>query len=147
MTSDFLGSILVGKTRAEVDILKKRIEQLTEAGLKAKYLCSSDLFNKERLFLSSLYMPFYLMIINWMLIVLLHIHRRLFLSSLLLYVCIYLIFKWFSLFVHSSILIIIGYHSLHGTYLITKLRLICRLTSTLHPKDAMQSSTMSLLNA
>ena len=47
MTSDFLGSILVGKTRAEADILKKRIEQLSVAGLKAEYLCSSDLFNKE----------------------------------------------------------------------------------------------------
>lgn len=28
-------------------MLKKRVKQLSDAGLKAEYLCSSDLFNKE----------------------------------------------------------------------------------------------------
>ncbi|XP_054783069.1 uncharacterized protein LOC129290346 [Prosopis cineraria] len=41
------GSLLVGRTHAESDMLKRRVKQLTEAGLKAEYLCSSDLFNKE----------------------------------------------------------------------------------------------------
>ncbi|KAK4268159.1 hypothetical protein QN277_024848 [Acacia crassicarpa] len=41
------GSILVGRTHSETDMLKKRTKHLIEAGLKAEYLCSSDLFNKE----------------------------------------------------------------------------------------------------
>ncbi|XP_028752666.1 uncharacterized protein LOC114712315 isoform X1 [Neltuma alba] len=41
------GSLLVGRTQAESDMVKKRVKQLTEAGLKAEYLCSSDLFNRE----------------------------------------------------------------------------------------------------
>ncbi|KAF7825887.1 FAD-dependent oxidoreductase [Senna tora] len=41
------GSLLVGRTSAESDMLKKRVKQLSEAGLKAEYLGSSDLFDKE----------------------------------------------------------------------------------------------------
>ncbi|KAI4354158.1 hypothetical protein L6164_003051 [Bauhinia variegata] len=41
------GSLLVGRTPAELDVLKKRVKQLREAGLKAEYLCSSDLVEEE----------------------------------------------------------------------------------------------------
>ncbi|XP_027335179.1 uncharacterized protein LOC113849459 [Abrus precatorius] len=41
------GSLLVGRTRAESDMLKRRVKQLSEAGLKAKYLCSNDLLKQE----------------------------------------------------------------------------------------------------
>ena len=38
---------MVGRTHAESDMLKGRVEQLSEAGLKAEYLCSSDLSKQE----------------------------------------------------------------------------------------------------
>ncbi|GAU43288.1 hypothetical protein TSUD_389870 [Trifolium subterraneum] len=41
------GSLLVGRTRAESDMLKGRAKQLSEAGLKAEYLCGSDLSKRE----------------------------------------------------------------------------------------------------
>ncbi|XP_019461232.1 PREDICTED: uncharacterized protein LOC109360651 [Lupinus angustifolius] len=41
------GSLLVGRSRAESDMLKGRVKQLNEAGLKAEYLSSSDLFKQE----------------------------------------------------------------------------------------------------
>src|ERR1044072_2225875 len=41
------GSLLVGRTHAESDMLKGRVKQLIEAGLKAEYLCSSDLLKQE----------------------------------------------------------------------------------------------------
>ncbi|XP_027336105.1 uncharacterized protein LOC113850008 [Abrus precatorius] len=41
------GSLLIGRTHAESDVLKGRVKQLSKAGLKAKYLCSSDLFKEE----------------------------------------------------------------------------------------------------
>ncbi|MED6182574.1 hypothetical protein PIB30_029707 [Stylosanthes scabra] len=41
------GSILVGRTSADSDMMKGRVKQLSEAGLKAEYLCSSDLSEQE----------------------------------------------------------------------------------------------------
>ncbi|MED6211641.1 hypothetical protein PIB30_075705 [Stylosanthes scabra] len=41
------GSLLVGRTKAESDMLKGRVKKLSEAGLKAEYLCSSDLSKQE----------------------------------------------------------------------------------------------------
>ncbi|RDY08872.1 dadA, partial [Mucuna pruriens] len=41
------GSLLIGRTDAESDMLKGRVKQLCEAGLKAEYLCSSDLIKEE----------------------------------------------------------------------------------------------------
>ncbi|XP_020207004.1 uncharacterized protein LOC109792033 [Cajanus cajan] len=41
------GSLLIGRTDAESDMLKGRVKQLCEAGLKPEYLCSSDLFKEE----------------------------------------------------------------------------------------------------
>ncbi|XP_061339768.1 uncharacterized protein LOC133286379 isoform X2 [Gastrolobium bilobum] len=41
------GSLLVGRTHAKSDMLKGRVRQLSEAGLNAEYLCSSDLFKQE----------------------------------------------------------------------------------------------------
>ncbi|KAJ1375297.1 hypothetical protein SESBI_51168, partial [Sesbania bispinosa] len=41
------GSLLVGRTHAESDMLKGRVKLLSEAGLKAEYLCSSDLLKQE----------------------------------------------------------------------------------------------------
>lgn len=41
------GSLLVGRTHAESDMLKGRVKQLSAAGLKAEYLCTSDLFKQE----------------------------------------------------------------------------------------------------
>lgn len=41
------GSLLVGRTRGESDMLKGRVKQLSESGLKAEYLCSSDLSKRE----------------------------------------------------------------------------------------------------
>ncbi|XP_058736837.1 uncharacterized protein LOC131609199 isoform X2 [Vicia villosa] len=41
------GSLLVARTREESDKLKGRVKQLSEAGLKAEYLCSSDLSKQE----------------------------------------------------------------------------------------------------
>lgn len=41
------GSLLVGRTFAESDTLKGRVKQLSEAGLKAEYLCSRDLSKRE----------------------------------------------------------------------------------------------------
>ncbi|MCI35254.1 D-amino acid dehydrogenase small subunit-like, partial [Trifolium medium] len=40
-------SLLVGRTRAESDMLKVRAKQLSEAGLIAEYLSSSDLSKRE----------------------------------------------------------------------------------------------------
>ncbi|RYR49012.1 hypothetical protein Ahy_A07g035284 isoform D [Arachis hypogaea] len=41
------GSLLVGRTKAQLDMLKGRVKQLNEAGLKAEYLCNSDLSELE----------------------------------------------------------------------------------------------------
>ncbi|TKY66229.1 Hydrogen cyanide synthase subunit HcnC [Spatholobus suberectus] len=41
------GSLLIGRMDAESEMLKGRVKQLCEAGLKAEYLCSSDLFKEE----------------------------------------------------------------------------------------------------
>ncbi|CAK8541391.1 unnamed protein product [Lathyrus sativus] len=41
------GSLLVGRTCEESDTLKGRVKQLSEAGLKAEYLCSMDLSKRE----------------------------------------------------------------------------------------------------
>ena len=41
------GSLLIGRTPKEFDMLKRRVNQLVEAGLSAEYLCSSDLLLKE----------------------------------------------------------------------------------------------------
>ncbi|XP_022635297.1 uncharacterized protein LOC106759497 isoform X2 [Vigna radiata var. radiata] len=41
------GSLLIGRSDAESDMLKGRVKQLCEAGLKAEYLSSSDLFKEE----------------------------------------------------------------------------------------------------
>lgn len=41
------GSLLIGRTLKESDMLKRRVNQLVEAGLSAEYLCSSDLLLKE----------------------------------------------------------------------------------------------------
>lgn len=41
------GSLLVGRTRADSDMLKGRVKQLSEAGLTAEYLCSNDLSKQE----------------------------------------------------------------------------------------------------
>ena len=41
------GSLLIGRTDAESDVLKGRVKLLCEAGLKAEYLCSSDLIKEE----------------------------------------------------------------------------------------------------
>ncbi|XP_052112748.1 uncharacterized protein LOC107472160 isoform X2 [Arachis duranensis] len=41
------GSLLVGRTKAQLDMLKGRVKQLNEAGLKAEYLCNSDLSEQE----------------------------------------------------------------------------------------------------
>ncbi|KAK7293223.1 hypothetical protein RJT34_16086 [Clitoria ternatea] len=41
------GSLLIVRTQAESDMLKGRVKQLSEAGLKAEYLCSSDLLKEE----------------------------------------------------------------------------------------------------
>ncbi|GAU29620.1 hypothetical protein TSUD_164700 [Trifolium subterraneum] len=41
------GSLLVGRTRAESDMLQARAKQLSEAGLIAEYLSSSDLSKRE----------------------------------------------------------------------------------------------------
>ena len=39
--------MLIGRTPKEFDMLKRRVNQLVEAGLSAEYLCSSDLLLKE----------------------------------------------------------------------------------------------------
>ncbi|RDY08873.1 hcnC, partial [Mucuna pruriens] len=41
------GSLLIGRTREESDMLKGKVKQLCEAGLKAEYLCSTDLIKEE----------------------------------------------------------------------------------------------------
>lgn len=41
------GSLLVGRTPAESDMLKGRVKRLSEAGLKAEFLGSSDLLKRE----------------------------------------------------------------------------------------------------
>ncbi|TQE12314.1 hypothetical protein C1H46_001967 [Malus baccata] len=41
------GSLLVGRTPEDSDVLKKRVKQVCEAGLRAEYLSSSDLHVKE----------------------------------------------------------------------------------------------------
>ncbi|KAL9239652.1 hypothetical protein vseg_013955 [Gypsophila vaccaria] len=41
------GSLLVGRTEAELDQLKKQVQQLSAAGIRADYLSSNDLANKE----------------------------------------------------------------------------------------------------
>ncbi|KAK7256199.1 hypothetical protein RIF29_29637 [Crotalaria pallida] len=41
------GSLLVGRSQDESDMLKGRVKQFNEAGLKAEYLCSSDLIKQE----------------------------------------------------------------------------------------------------
>ena len=41
------GSLLIGRTLKESNMLKRRVNQLAEAGLSAEYLCSSDLLLKE----------------------------------------------------------------------------------------------------
>ncbi|ESW12702.1 hypothetical protein PHAVU_008G135100 [Phaseolus vulgaris] len=41
------GSLLIGRSDAESDMLKGRVKQLCEAGLKAEYLSSTDLFKEE----------------------------------------------------------------------------------------------------
>lgn len=43
----FAGSLLIGRTLEESDMLKRRVSQLVEAGLGAEYLSSSDLRMKE----------------------------------------------------------------------------------------------------
>nr|KYP34533.1 D-amino acid dehydrogenase small subunit [Cajanus cajan] len=40
-------SLLIGRTQEESDMLKEMVKQLCEAGLKAEYLCSSDLIKEE----------------------------------------------------------------------------------------------------
>lgn len=45
--SDFVGSLLVGRTPEESDMLKGRVKLLCEAGLRAEYLSASDLHVKE----------------------------------------------------------------------------------------------------
>ncbi|KAK9993060.1 hypothetical protein SO802_022763 [Lithocarpus litseifolius] len=41
------GSLLVGRTPEELDKLRRRVKQLSEAGLRAECLCSSDLLLEE----------------------------------------------------------------------------------------------------
>uniref|UniRef100_A0A2N9I074 FAD-dependent oxidoreductase domain-containing protein 1 n=1 Tax=Fagus sylvatica TaxID=28930 RepID=A0A2N9I074_FAGSY len=41
------GSLLVGRTPEELDMLKRRVKKLSEAGLRAECLCSSDLLLEE----------------------------------------------------------------------------------------------------
>ncbi|XP_050252339.1 uncharacterized protein LOC126698882 isoform X1 [Quercus robur] len=41
------GSLLVGRTPEELDMLRRRVKQLSEAGLQAECLCSSDLLLEE----------------------------------------------------------------------------------------------------
>ncbi|KAM1044230.1 hypothetical protein ACFX13_036124 [Malus domestica] len=41
------GSLLVGRTPEDLDVLKRRVKQVCEAGLRAEYLSSSDLHVKE----------------------------------------------------------------------------------------------------
>ena len=41
------GSLLVGRTTEELDMLKRRVKQLSEAGLRAECLYSSDLLLEE----------------------------------------------------------------------------------------------------
>ena len=47
MVFSFTGSLLIGRTLKESDMLKRRVNLLVEAGLSAEYLCSSDLLLKE----------------------------------------------------------------------------------------------------
>ena len=39
--------MLIGRTLKESNMLKRRVNQLVEAGLSVEYLCSSDLLLKE----------------------------------------------------------------------------------------------------
>lgn len=41
------GSLLVGRTQEETYMLKKRVKQLNESGLRAEYLSASSLQSKE----------------------------------------------------------------------------------------------------
>lgn len=41
------GSLLVGRTAEECDVLKKRVNQLSQAGLTAEYLSGTDLLSEE----------------------------------------------------------------------------------------------------
>lgn len=43
----FTGSLLIGRTAEELVVLKERVKQLSEAGLRAEYLSSSDLLLEE----------------------------------------------------------------------------------------------------
>jgi glycine/D-amino acid oxidase-like deaminating enzyme len=45
--SFFIGSLLVGRTPEELEMLKRRVKQQCEAGLRAEYLSATDLRVKE----------------------------------------------------------------------------------------------------
>ena len=43
----FTGSLLIGRTLKESGMLKRRVNKLAEAGVRAEYLCSSEVLVKE----------------------------------------------------------------------------------------------------
>lgn len=43
----FIGSLLVGRTPEELEMLERRVKQQCEAGLRAEYLSATDLRIKE----------------------------------------------------------------------------------------------------
>jgi glycine/D-amino acid oxidase-like deaminating enzyme len=47
MVLKFVGSLLIGRTPGDSDLLKRRVQQLSEAGLQAEYLSGHDLLQKE----------------------------------------------------------------------------------------------------
>lgn len=42
-----IGSLLIGRTPEELDVLKRRVKLLSDAGLRSEYLSASDLLLKE----------------------------------------------------------------------------------------------------
>lgn len=47
LLSFFIGSLLVGRTPEELEMLERRVKQQCEAGLRAEYLSATDLRIKE----------------------------------------------------------------------------------------------------
>ena len=47
MVLKFIGSLLIGRTPGDSDLLKRRVQQLSEAGLQAEYLSGHDLLQEE----------------------------------------------------------------------------------------------------
>lgn len=43
----FVGSLLIGKTEAQLNQLKSRVQQLSMAGIRAEYLSNNDLAIRE----------------------------------------------------------------------------------------------------